>query len=764
MFDVRCSIALALILVTACVRRAPAVPQIGYAYPAGGQRGTTFTVEVGGQSLGDVDGVRVSGRGLRASVVEHVPPLNDEERGRTRRFLRELVRRRWSASVMDRVAGETDRPALPDHPWLREIYVKSANELDRLHTRLFDPRRQPNAQIREQIVIEVTIDPDAPVGDRELRLASTEGLSNPLLFQVGVLPEISEKDFGGGDAAPVLQPPLLLNGQIAPGEVDHVRLRVKRGQKLVVCLQARRLIPYLADAVPGWFQATTALYGPNGTEVAWIDDYRFDPDPVLLYDVPADGVYKLEIRDAIYRGRDDFVYRVAVGELPFVTSMFPLGARAGTTATAAIRGWNLPAETLPLDTLPHPAAIRQTAVGADRGACSDVRYAVGIFEESAEAEPNDNAGKAQQVALPLTVNGRIGTPGDVDVFRFTGRAGQEVVTEVHARRLNSPLDSVLRLTDSKGAELALNDDHKDREMGLLTHQADSYLKVKLPHDGEYRVFLSDAQYRGGEAHAYRLQVRYAQPGFALRLVPSCINVQPGGTARITVHALRKDGFEGDIDLALTAAPEGLELRNTRIPADTNRVTTTLNASSDLVRQVSPIRMEGRAQIGGTAVNRPVVAAEDMMQAFLWRFLVPRQELLLAVQGSRPVPAAWRPLAPGFRTAGSNPVRIPLGGTARVQILAPEILPDGERTPLSSVRFRLCNSPRGVTFRRAEVRDDGVSLTLKADSNTALTGDQAHLIVEAFAMAEEAGAAPAMGRRRRIDFGVLPAIAYEIVRQ
>ena len=37
----------------------------------------------------------------------------------------------------------------------------------------------------------------------------------------------------------------------------------------------------------------------------------------------------IEINDAIYRGREDFVYRITIGELPFVTSIFPLGGPAG---------------------------------------------------------------------------------------------------------------------------------------------------------------------------------------------------------------------------------------------------------------------------------------------------------------------------------------------------------------------------------------------------------------------------------------------------
>ena len=78
------------------------------------------------------------------------------------------------------------------------------------------------------------------------------------------------------------------------------------------------------------------------------------------------------------------------------------------------------------------------------------------------------------------VNGRIGRPGDWDVFRFEGRAGDAVVAEVHARRLDSPLDSVLRLTDDGGRELTVNDDREDKGAGLTTHHADSKIEFALP--------------------------------------------------------------------------------------------------------------------------------------------------------------------------------------------------------------------------------------------------------------------------------------------
>jgi hypothetical protein len=742
-------------------------PQIGYLYPAGGKQGTTFRVTAGGQLLRDATDARVSGEGVRASVVEHVPPLDNNELRDVAAFLRDLVRRRWSARAMDAVARQAaDGPALPDHPWLRDLDQRSPRELARLRTKLFDPKKQPNAQIAEQVEIEVTIDPDAVPGDRELRLATPAGLSNPVRFQVGVLPEVREEHFlGPGDpATPVLDLPVLLNGQIMPGEVDRFCLRARQGQQLVIRMQARHLIPYLADAVPGWFQATMALYGPGGSEVAYDDDYRFDPDPVLLYDIPEDGVYGLEVRDAIYRGRDDFVYRIAVGELPFITRMFPLGGRAGAPTIASLTGWNLPAETLQLDTRPGGDTIRRAAVGEAQGLCNEVPYAVDVLPECTETEPNDAAAEAQDITLPLIVNGRIGRPGDVDAFRFDGRAGDEVVAEVYARRLDSPLDSALRLVDSMGDVVASNDDHEDPETGLVTHQADSYLRIRLPRDGAYRVCLSDAQHHGGDAHGYRLRLGPPEPDFALRLTPSSVNVPPGRSATVTVHAVRRDGFAGAIDLVVKDAPAGFALTDARIPADKDSVQVKLSAPRGAPRRAFPLRLEGHAQIGGALVSRPVAPAEDMMQAFLYRHLVPQQELLVAVTGSRPVPTVWRPLVPGVKVASATPMRIPLGGIAQVQIQAPPILPDRRRSALQTIRFQLSDPPRGVTLQETTVVPTGVTLTLKADANIARVGQSANAIVAAFTGLEDrAPSGHPATRPHRVSLGVLPPIPFQIVR-
>ena len=50
-------------------------PHIGYVYPAGGEKGTSFRVLVGGENLDGFSQVVVSGGGITASLIEQTKPL-----------------------------------------------------------------------------------------------------------------------------------------------------------------------------------------------------------------------------------------------------------------------------------------------------------------------------------------------------------------------------------------------------------------------------------------------------------------------------------------------------------------------------------------------------------------------------------------------------------------------------------------------------------------------------------------------------------------
>ena len=537
-----------------------------------------------------------------------------------------------------------------------------------------------------------------------------------------------------------------------PGGVDRFRFPARRGQRLVVAVSARELRPYLADAVPGWFQAAVAIRDSQGNEVAYADHYRFHPDPVLLCKIPKSGQYVLEIRDSLYRGREDFVYRVAVGELPFVTSIFPMGGPAGQQTSVEFTGWNLRTNKLTVDTTGREVGVHPIRMHNAKLTSNHVPFAIDSLPECLEQEPNDEPANAQSVTLPIIINGRIDPPGDCDVFRFEGRAGEKIVAEVDARKLDSPLDSVLRLTDADGRQLAYNDDYADKGDGLLTHHADSLIAVTLPADGAYFLHLADIQHKGGAEYAYRLRISEPRPDFALLVVPSSISVRAGVSAPITVHAIRKDGFSGEITVTLKDAPKGFALSGGRLPANQDHVQLALTAPRTPPEGPVHLSLEGRATIQGREIVRQAVPADDMMQAFAYHHLVPMQDLLVAVIGRERLRAPWKLL-------DKVPVKLPAGGTVSVRFSLP-------RGPmLSQVRLTLHNAPRGISIQDVSLAQDSATVVLRAEAGTVKPGLKGNLIIDA---AVERTVNPGKGKaqavKRLMPLGSLPAIPFEVVAQ
>jgi len=622
---------------------------IGYVYPAGGQQGTVFQVTVGGQKLDGVDSAFISGTGVKARLLEYNKKMNPQEIQLLNEQLRELK----------------------EYPQEKKDQAIT-NLMTRIEKLVRENVNQPAcASIANLAVFEVTIAPDAKPGQREIRIGTPLGLSNPLVFKVGQLPEISKPPMATcplvtlgkeeeslrkrkrepgkqGDQEMMMtsgmlmgsagaqsdldddelcvKPPCTVNGQIAQGAVDRYRFEAHTGQRLVITVQARELIPFIADAVPGWFQPVLVLCDSKGRELAYDDDYRFKPDPVLLYEIPADGDYHLAIYDAIYRGREDFVYRITISERPFVTSIFPMGTSVGAQTTVELKGWNL-AETFIIPELKEgtPGIYHFTIPGKNGLQSDRIPFALANLPECLEKEPNSSAKTAQKVTLPIIINGHIDAPGKKDVFKFEGHTGEDIVAEVTARRLDSPLDSVLKLTDADGKILAFNDDREDAAAGINTHHADSYIRATLPTNGTYYLYLNDAQHKWGTEYGYRLRISAPQPDFALRVVPSSINVRSNSTTTISIYAIRQDGFTNAIKFAVKEPTNSFSVTGSITGTQTMAKVTLKTGLSETKEPVNLV-IEGTAMNGTQTMTRVAVPAEDRMQAFLWRHLVPAEEL------------------------------------------------------------------------------------------------------------------------------------------
>ncbi len=635
-------------------------PYIGFVYPAGGQQGTTVRIRLGGQALDDVQGVLLTGQGITARITENYRRLNNQEMQLLNEQLRELRRDTLSASAKAEVmmaeepammsATSTNAAASTNQQNSAGAKKEAARKLiEKIEKRTHEFVQTPaSAAIASLVMVEVTIALDAEPGERQIRLTTLRGVSNPLAFHVGQVPEHARQPMQTatlqvlgkeaqalrkrlpGEGEQRVSIPCTANGQIASGEVNRYRFEARRGQRLVMTTLARQLVPFIADAVPGWFQPVLVLYEANGKEVAYDDDYKFMPDPTILYEVPKDGEYVLEIHDSLYRGREDFVYRITIGELPFITSIFPLGSQAGSTSKPQMKGWNLNGAGLaglPPDAQP---GIYSLAAKSKTFVSNRVPFALDSLPEAFEQEPNNVRAKAQKVKLPIIVNGRIDKPDDWDVFQFTGKSNDVIVAEVQARRLDSPLDSVLKLTDGSGRLLALNDDREDMSAGLNTHAADSWLTATLPADGTYYIHLGDTARHGGEDYGYRLRISAPQPDFELRVVPSSLALRSKASGTLTVYAKRKDGFNGPIKLALKDPPAGFEASPVTLGA--TQTVARINIRTTLTATAEPVALavSGSAKTGDGETAHEAVPAEDRMQAFLWRHLVPAQDLKVLV--------------------------------------------------------------------------------------------------------------------------------------
>ncbi|MFW5692651.1 MAG: hypothetical protein ACOCWL_00400, partial [Thermoguttaceae bacterium] len=545
----------------------------------------------------------------------------------------------------DPPAGETP-PA--EEASLSEQELAKQKLIERLERLFAEDERNPAVRSQTELVFaEVTVAPDAKPGRREIRVVTKRGISNALPFYVDQVPEVARKPMktmqlpvlGREHLAQRNRPPeeeemrvaipCTMNGQIAAGEVNRYRFQASKGQRLVIAAKARDLIPYVPDGVPGWFQAVLKLHDAQGNEVAYNDDFRFHPDPLIYYEVPADGEYVLTIHEALFRGRESFVYRITIGELPRVTSIFPLGARVGEPVDIEMIGWNLENTTI---APPEAAEPGRYLIAATNGklASNHVPFVLDTLPECLDQEPNDEPAEAQKVTLPIIVNGRMDHPDDWDAFELEGKAGETIVAEVTARRLGSPLDSFIKVTGPDGKIIALNDDHYDAASGLNTDHADSYLMVTLPADGKYVVYLGDTPRRAGKEYAYRLRISRPRPDFELRVVPSKIVMRSNASAAVTVYALRRDGFDGPITLSFKDLPEGFESAGATMPAGKDAVSLALKTS--LTKMDAPVDLSvvGTAQVGDGEIVREAVPAEDRMQAFLWRHLLPADTLPVLV--------------------------------------------------------------------------------------------------------------------------------------
>ena len=656
-------------------------PTLSCIYPAGVQVGSEAELIILGQNLNRAEEFFTTENGLSISIIDkskQIKNINKEMRylinevffnslskkldqkikhkDESQNIIR-LLKNRYFKTLNNKI--DTSNTKLLKSPFLNNLDTMSIQEIIHSKYNLFFPRNkiQVNQQLTDIMLVKIKVEKNAQIGIHQIALKTNSGLSNPLNFQIGELKEIKEsepngleeKPFFAGEnkinllfKQPILETPILINGTIMPGDVDCFKFKAKKGQKLVINTSARKLIPFLSDTVPGWFDMVVTIEDENGNELAYSDHYLNGPDPVVLFSVPNDGVYKIIIRDVIFRGRQDFIYRVSIGETPFITNMFPIGISKNSVTDTTISGWNINDTQLKINGNLYHEGIQEVSVINNDLTSNSIPFLIHNHKNALENKNNHSFQLAQQINLPSSINGIIDEKGMQDYYKFNANKGDQIVISIDAYKLNSPLDSLIRIFDESGKLVALKDDSYTKikhlhieELGSQTHYADANLKVTIPLKGTYTIEISDIQNRCGQQFNYCLNVSYSEPDFELRTHTSHILSHNNSKIPLCIYAIRKNGYEGQINLKMKDLKNGFTLdRNYVIPEKKNHIWLTLNTPSKGNKQLREFSILGWVKFKDKIIEKKVHPADRRMQAFLYEHLLLSKKMFCIISNSK----------------------------------------------------------------------------------------------------------------------------------
>ena len=252
--------------------------------------------------------------------------------------------------------------------------------------------------------------------------------------------------------------------------------------------------------------------------------------------------------------------------LPRLTSVFPQGAQPGARLSVEVLGEYLDRAqaVVFLDPAIH-GTVAQSAytrlaldfvVDADaplgehyfrvvtpRGASNILLFRVGDQPHVLEKEPNSTFDQAQEVALPVTINGRLNVDGDFDFYRFHVDKGQTWIFDLRAARNGNGLDAALILLDANRRKLYHSED---------VFIWDPFFDYTFAAAGVYYVVVQPTHRNNDPNFAYQLDIRTAP--HLETIAP--ISIRPGATIEATIFGVglagegklwfEAPGFSGDV--------------------------------------------------------------------------------------------------------------------------------------------------------------------------------------------------------------------------
>ncbi len=435
----------------------------------------------------------------------------------------------------------------------------------------------------------VSIPSDVPPGLYESRVLTRLGISSSRVFCVSTLPELMP-DKPNTTLAAAFNLPInaVCNAVMNARAVDHYSFTARKGQRLLVDCATRGIdskldaVVIVADALGRDLQVER-----RGGAVD--------------FTVPEDGRYVIKIHELTFKGGPAFYYRLALTELS------PGAPLVRQPATRPVNAFSWP-----------PTGLPEQA-------------------QLAEAEPNNLPANAQRITLPADISGSFFPAADVDRFEFEAKKGEVWWIEIASERLGLPTDPtlVVQRVVKEGASEKVTDVAEFTDIASPVKvssngyaydgppynagTADFLGKLEIKEDGIYRLQLADqfGGTRNDPRNIYRLVIRPAQPDFAVvgwalhmelrngdrNALSKPLALRGGATMALEVVALRRDGFDGDIELAMEGLPTGVAATGLKIPAGQSRGLMLVTAQDSAARALAGAKFVARGKIGDQQVTR-----------------------------------------------------------------------------------------------------------------------------------------------------------------
>ncbi len=421
-----------------------------------------------------------------------------------------------------------------------------------------------------RVVLTATLPNEIVPSVAQLRLGTTDGLSNGVTVALDRLPQLPISET-------IAALPVSLHGTVPGSGISKTSFTAKAGDELLIEVEAKRLGSKLRPVLH--------LYDAQRIQVAWaLPNKTLAGDCRIASKLPRDGQYTIELHDLQYAPPGASFFRLKVGQWQAADLAFPPAIKRGEEVTlellGPLAGLKVPFKApLDGDVIPTAWPNPQTASGS---APSVLLSSLPEFVEAVVAGPNtvSSSGEQPVPSIPIAISGRLDAPQQVDQYRLAVMPGMKLSLDVLAEQLGSPIDAVLEVRNKDGGVLASNDDS--------AASTDPRLEYTVPANVDTLVVAVRDSLDVASPHAiYRLVINNIEkpvPSVTVTAKSDVANIASGETAVLEVNVARR-GFDAPLQLNLGSLPAGVTATGTEIPANSSGTLLTLTGSGEAINQV-----------------------------------------------------------------------------------------------------------------------------------------------------------------------------------